>query len=74
GFNPAIRISLKSYFKSLNFSIIWAVMWIGIPASVELVLFTGGRFVTQMLLAGMGTRVIAGNFVAFSIAVSYIHL
>ncbi|WP_265736061.1 MATE family efflux transporter, partial [Acinetobacter baumannii] len=23
GFNPALRISLKSYFKPLNFSIIW---------------------------------------------------
>lgn len=26
GFNPALRISLKSYFKPLNFSIIWEVM------------------------------------------------
>lgn len=42
GFNPALRISLKSYFKPLNFSIIWEVMGIGIPASVESVLFTSG--------------------------------
>lgn len=43
GFNFALRISLKSYFKSLNFSIIWEVMGIGIFASVELVLFISGR-------------------------------
>lgn len=48
GFNPALRISLKSYFKPLNFSIIWEVMGIGIPASVESVLFTSGRLLTQM--------------------------
>nr|WP_122985758.1 toxic metabolite efflux MATE transporter YeeO [Escherichia coli] len=68
GFNPALRISLKSYFKPLNFSIIWEVMGIGIPASVESVLFTSGRLLTQMFVAGMGTSVIAGNFIAFSIA------
>ncbi|EPM2252134.1 toxic metabolite efflux MATE transporter YeeO, partial [Escherichia coli] len=65
GFNPALRISLKSYFKPLNFSIIWEVMGIGIPASVESVLFTSGRLLTQMFVAGMGTSVIAGNFIAF---------
>lgn len=68
GFNPALRISLKSYFNPLNFSIIWEVMGIGIPASVESVLFTSGRLLTQMFVAGMGTSVIAGNFIAFSIA------
>ncbi len=43
-------------------------MGIGIPASVESVLFTSGRLLTQMFVAGMGTSVIAGNFIAFSIA------
>lgn len=68
GFNPALRITLKSYFRPLNFSVIWEVMGIGIPASVESVLFTSGRLLTQMFVAGMGTSVIAGNFIAFSIA------
>ncbi len=54
GFNPALRISLKSYFKPLNFSIIWEVMGIGIPASVESVLFTSGRLLTQRSLPGWG--------------------
>lgn len=68
GFNPALRIPLKSYFKPLNFAIIWEVMGIGIPASVESVLFNGGKLLTQMFVAGMGTDVIAGNFIAFSVA------
>ena len=68
GFNPALRIPLKSYFKPLNFAIIWEVMGIGIPASIESVLFNGGKLLTQMFVAGMGTDVIAGNFIAFSVA------
>lgn len=68
GFNPALRISLKSYFEKLNFAIIWEVMGIGIPASIESVLFNGGKLLTQMFVAGMGTNVIAGNFIAFSVA------
>ena len=68
GFNPALRISLKSYFKPLNFAILWEVLGIGIPASIESVLFNGGKLLTQMFVAGMGTNVIAGNFIAFSIA------
>ncbi|WP_194206514.1 EmmdR/YeeO family multidrug/toxin efflux MATE transporter [Superficieibacter sp. 1612_C1] len=68
GFNPALRISLKSYFAPLNFSILWEVLGIGIPASIESVLFNGGKLLTQMFVAGMGTDVIAGNFIAFSIA------
>lgn len=42
GFNFVLRILLKSYFKLLNFSIIWEVMGIGIFVSVELVLFISG--------------------------------
>ncbi|TDN55599.1 EmmdR/YeeO family multidrug/toxin efflux MATE transporter [Scandinavium goeteborgense] len=68
GFNPALRIPLKSYFKPLNFAIIWEVMGIGIPASIESVLFNSGKLLTQMFVAGMGTDVIAGNFIAFSVA------
>uniref|UniRef100_UPI0020CB11E0 MATE family efflux transporter n=1 Tax=Salmonella enterica TaxID=28901 RepID=UPI0020CB11E0 len=49
GFNPALRIPLKSYLKPLNFGIIWEVMGIGIPASIESVLFNGGKLLTQML-------------------------
>jgi putative efflux protein, MATE family len=68
GFNPALRLPLKSYLKPLNFAIIWEVMGIGIPASIESVLFNSGKLLTQMFVAGMGTDVIAGNFIAFSVA------
>nr|WP_279077360.1 EmmdR/YeeO family multidrug/toxin efflux MATE transporter [Hafnia alvei] len=68
GFNPALRISLKSYFKPLKLNILWEVLGIDIPASIESVLFTGGKLLTQMFVAGMGTNVIAGNFIAFSVA------
>ncbi len=68
GFNPALRITLKSYFTPLNSSILREVLGIGIPASIESVLFNAGKLLTQMFVAGMGTNVIAGNFIAFSIA------
>lgn len=68
GINPALRISLKSYLTPLNSSILREVLGIGIPASIESVLFNGGKLLTQMFVAGMGTNVIAGNFIAFSIA------
>lgn len=68
GFNPALRITFRSYFTRLNTSILREVLGIGIPASVESVLFNGGKLLTQMFVAGMGTSVIAGNFIAFSVA------
>ncbi|WP_455814412.1 EmmdR/YeeO family multidrug/toxin efflux MATE transporter [Pseudomonas graminis] len=73
GFVPALKISLKSYFTRLNMSILREVLGIGIPASIESVLFNGGKLLTQIFVAGMGTDVIAGNFIAFSI-VSLINL
>ncbi|STQ45293.1 MATE family multidrug exporter [Ewingella americana] len=68
GFNPALRIPLKSYFKRLNTGILMEVLSIGVPASIESVLFNGGKLLTQVFVAGMGTDVIAGNFIAASIA------
>ena len=65
GFNPALHITLKSYFTPLKMGILWEVLGIGIPASVESVLFNGGKLLTQMFVAGMGTNVIAGNFIVF---------
>ncbi|ATA21579.1 putative MATE family efflux protein [Gibbsiella quercinecans] len=68
GFNPALKIPLKSYFLPMNTNILREVLGIGIPASIESVLFNGGKLLTQVFVAGMGTNVIAGNFIAFSIA------
>ncbi|WP_042959300.1 EmmdR/YeeO family multidrug/toxin efflux MATE transporter [Erwinia tasmaniensis] len=68
GFVPVLKISLKSYFTRLNVGILREVLGIGVPASIESVLFNGGKLLTQVFVAGMGTDVIAGNFIAFSIA------
>lgn len=68
GFNPQLKITLRSYFSRLNTSILMEVLGIGVPARVESVLFNGGKLLTQVFVAGMGTDVIAGNFIAFSIA------
>ncbi|BDH45273.1 MATE family multidrug exporter [Salmonella enterica subsp. enterica serovar Choleraesuis] len=68
GFTPALHITLRSYFTPLKWGILVEVLGIGIPASVESVLFNGGKLLTQMFVAGMGTSVIAGNFIAFSVA------
>ncbi len=73
GFNPALKISLKSYFGRMDLGILKEVLGIGLPASIESVLFNGGKLLTQVFVAGMGTNVIAGNFIAFSI-VSLINL
>lgn len=66
--NGVLTLPLKSYFRRWNFAILSEVLSIGLPASVESVLFNGGKLLTQVYVAGMGTSEIAGNFIAFSIA------
>ncbi|WP_241609278.1 EmmdR/YeeO family multidrug/toxin efflux MATE transporter [Rosenbergiella australiborealis] len=63
-----LLIPINSYFYRWNTSILKEVLSIGVPASVESVLFNGGKLLTQVYVAGMGTNDIAGNFIAFSIA------
>ncbi|RXY46337.1 FMN/FAD transporter, partial [Klebsiella pneumoniae] len=48
--------------------IIWELMGIGIPVSIELVRFNVGKLLTQIFVTGMCTNVIAGKFIAFSVA------
>ncbi|WP_130835360.1 EmmdR/YeeO family multidrug/toxin efflux MATE transporter [[Erwinia] mediterraneensis] len=68
GFNASLKITLTSYFRRWNSNILREVLSIGVPASIESVLFNGGKLLTQIFVAGMGTSEIAGNFIAFSIA------
>ena len=68
GFNASLKISLPSYFRRWDSKILMEVLGIGVPASIESVLFNGGKLLTQVFVAGMGTDAIAGNFIAFSIA------
>ncbi|EHD20980.1 MULTISPECIES: EmmdR/YeeO family multidrug/toxin efflux MATE transporter [Brenneria] len=67
GFKGALRIPFKSYFAPFTAAILYEVLSIGIPASIESVMFNVGKLITQRFVAGMGTEVIAGNFIAFSI-------
>ncbi|MDW9426961.1 EmmdR/YeeO family multidrug/toxin efflux MATE transporter, partial [Yersinia enterocolitica] len=67
GVNNTLRIPFKSYFMPFSSAIMFEVLSIGIPASVESVMFNIGKLITQRFVAGMGTEVIAGNFIAFSI-------
>lgn len=68
GFNASLKIGLPSYFRRWDLKILMEVLGIGVPASIESVLFNGGKLLTQVFVAGMGTDAIAGNFIAFSIA------
>lgn len=67
GVNNTLRIPLRAYFYPFTSAILLEVLSIGIPASVESVMFNIGKLITQRFVAGMGTEVIAGNFIAFSI-------
>lgn len=64
----ALFIPFRSYFHSFNAKILIDILSIGIPASVESVMFNVGKLLTQTFVAGMGTSTIAANFIAFSIA------
>nr|WP_294615078.1 EmmdR/YeeO family multidrug/toxin efflux MATE transporter [uncultured Gilliamella sp.] len=64
----ALFIPFRSYFHSFNGKILIDILSIGIPASVESVMFNIGKLLTQTFVAGMGTSTIAANFIAFSIA------
>jgi putative MATE family efflux protein len=67
GVKNALRIPLKAYFYPFTPAILLEVLSIGIPASIESVMFSIGKLITQRFVAGMGTEIIAGNFIAFSI-------
>lgn len=67
GFNGALLIPFSNYFRPFTATILYEVLSIGIPASIESVMFNIGKLITQRFVAGMGTEVIAGNFIAFSI-------
>ncbi|MDB5814293.1 MAG: putative multidrug resistance protein [Rhodocyclales bacterium] len=45
-----------------------AIFAIGIPASVESLIFNGGKLLVQVMIVGMGTAAVAANYIAFSIA------
>ncbi len=50
----------------LNMPLQKSIFGIGIPASVESLMFNGGKLVTQVFIVGMGTISIASNYIAGS--------
>lgn len=50
-----------------NWDIQRSIFGIGVPSSVESLMFQGGKLVTQIMVVGMGTVAIAANYIAFSI-------
>jgi putative MATE family efflux protein len=64
------RILKLTNIKKFKFdkSLLKLIFGIGIPASVESLLFNGGKLITQIYIVDMGTIAIASNAIAGSIA------
>jgi Na+-driven multidrug efflux pump len=60
-----MRLEGLGRFK-LNVSLQKSIFGIGIPASVESLMFNGGKLITQVFIVGMGTISIASNYIAGS--------
>jgi putative MATE family efflux protein len=64
--SKAIRLTDLRSFK-FNLPMQKAIFNVGIPASVESLLFNGGKLITQVFIVGMGTASIAANYIASSV-------
>ena len=60
----------KTRFRAfrLERKLLGALFSIGLPASIESLIFNGGKLLVQVMLVGMGTVAIASNTIAFSIS------
>jgi putative MATE family efflux protein len=65
--NQTFRIPLPAFIMRIDQSVLKEILSIGIPASVESLMFNIGKLLTQIMVAGMGTVAMAGNYIAFSI-------
>ena len=59
-FVPSLRV------RRLDFSVVRTVLLIGIPVSVESLIFQGGRLLTQTFIVPLGTEALAANGIANS--------
>jgi len=64
--SKTLKLSNIRSFR-LNMEIQKSIFGIGIPASVESLLFNGGKLITQTFIVGMGTAVVAANYIANSV-------
>jgi putative MATE family efflux protein len=63
--SKAVKLSIEKDMK-VNFELLRSIYSVGLPASVESLLFNFGRLITQVFIVGLGTASIAGNYVASS--------
>lgn len=61
-----IKLTIDRSFRP-DFEMLRCIFGIGLPASVESLLFNGGKLITQIFIVGMGTASIAANYVASSV-------
>jgi len=61
-----VKLSVSRNFK-VDFDILRSIFGVGLPASIESLLFNFGRLITQVFIVGLGTASIAGNYVANSV-------
>jgi putative MATE family efflux protein len=61
--NKCIRLKIDRSFR-LDFDLLKSIFGIGVPASVESLLFNSGKLINQVYIVGMGTATIAANYVA----------
>lgn len=64
---PTFRLSLLGYWQPFSRNILRDILNIGIPASIESLMFNVGKLITQLMVAGMGTVAMAGNVITFSL-------
>ncbi len=65
--NHQLRLPFKQYFQPFSRTTLKDILGIGIPASIESLMFNLGKLITILMVAGMGTVAMAGNVIAFSI-------
>ena len=65
--NRSQRIPLSTFITPFKRLILGEILLIGVPASVESLMFNIGKLITQIMVAGMGTSVMAGNVITFSV-------
>lgn len=61
-----IQLKLDRSFRP-DMTLLRSIFGVGFPASVESLLFNGGKLITQVFIVGMGTASIAANYVAGSV-------
>ena len=61
-----INLASLRQFK-FNIPLQRSIFAIGIPSSMENMMFTGGKLITQIMIVGMGTTAIAANYIGFSV-------